>query len=94
MNNYWWSSKSRTFTICFVKDLGDTQIKGDVQNTEGRTSASASAITLQSSELPVPAFNSRETKETIHSSFREHTTIEDKIVIDEKKEVITIFFHF
>ncbi|XP_074573007.1 RAF-like serine/threonine-protein kinase 20 isoform X2 [Curcuma longa] len=70
-----------------LKDLGDAQIKEDIQNTEGRTSASA--VTVQSSELPVPDFSSRETKETSHSSFRDHTTIEDKIVIDEKKETKT-----
>ncbi|XP_042393687.1 uncharacterized protein LOC121984680 isoform X3 [Zingiber officinale] len=70
-----------------LKDLGDAQIKEDNQNTEGNTSTLA--VTLQSSELPVPAFNSRETKETIHGPFREHTTIEDTTVTDEKKETKT-----
>ncbi|XP_074582440.1 RAF-like serine/threonine-protein kinase 24 isoform X2 [Curcuma longa] len=66
---------------------GDAQIKEDILNTEGRTSASA--LTPQSSELPVPVFDSRETKETSHSSFRESAIVEDKISTDEKKETKT-----
>lgn len=92
MNICWWRFKLTTFRICFVKYLGDAQIKEDILNTEGRTSASA--LTLQSSELPVPVFDSRETKETTHSSFRDCAIIEDKIATDEKKEVITMSFLF
>ncbi|KAG6467594.1 uncharacterized protein LOC122036576 isoform X1 [Zingiber officinale] len=66
---------------------GDAHSKEDILNTEGRTSASA--LTLQSSELPVPIFDSHETKDTTHSSFRESAIIEDKISTDEKKETKT-----